>query len=76
MQADPAPLREDADRNLSGCVLLGHLHQRWRRDASQPPEVFQRQLVRDTCVDISVGGFRCVSWTTRGLLGLLKSPGN
>ena len=59
MQA-AAPLREDADGNLSGSVLLGHLHQRWRRDASQPPKVLQRQQVRDTCVDIPVGGFRCV----------------
>ena len=74
MQPDLAPMREDANGDIPGCALLGYPHQRWRRDASQPPEVLQLRQERDTCVHIPVGRLRCVSWNTRGgLLGSIAS---
>ena len=72
-QADLAPLREDTDGNISGCTLPGPPQQRWRRDAPQPPAVFQLRQERDTCVRIPVGSLRCVSWNMRGLLGSTAS---
>ena len=61
MQAEHAPLREDANGNLEGCALTGPPHQRWRRDASQTPEVLWGQQIRDTCVHSPAGGLRSFS---------------
>ena len=44
-------------------------HPRWRRDASQPPLIQRATLDRNTCVHITDGGLRCVTWNTRGLIG-------
>ena len=55
------------------CFLDLHINERWRRGALQPPEVRQLRQERDTCVHIPVGGLRCVSWNTRGLLGSTAS---
>ena len=66
VQADLAPLREDAFDNIPGCVLLGPPHQRSRRDALQPPEILQPRQERDTCVHIPEDSLR-------GLLGSTTS---
>ena len=73
VQADLAPLRENAYGNIPGCVLPGPPHQRWQRDSSQPPKILQLHQARDTCVHIPTGVLRCVSWKTRGLLGSTAS---
>ena len=66
-QDDPFSLYEDANSDRYENAHLGPLHQRWRRDAFQPPEVLRDHLARDTCVHI----LRCISWlycflTTQG----------
>ena len=48
-------------------------HLRWRRDALQPPQIQRGSPDRNTCVHIPDGGLRCVTWSTRGLIGSLVS---
>ena len=66
-------VQEDANGDGPGNAHLGPPHQRWRRDALQPPEVPRDQPTRDTCAHSPTGGLRCVSWNTRGLLGSTAS---
>ena len=60
----------------SPCQRMQHSgpsHQRWRRDALQPPEVPQPHYARDTCVHNPESGLRCASWKSRELLGSTAS---
>ena len=60
----------------SPCQRMQHYgpsHQRWRRDALQPPEVPQPHYARDTCVHNPESGLRCASWKSRELLGSTAS---
>ena len=41
-----------------------------RRDSLHPPEVQRHRLDRNTCAHIPDGGIRCVTWNTRGLIGI------
>ena len=68
-QSGFSPSREDANDVHLENAQLAPPHLRWRRDALQPPEIQQVRLDRNTCVDIPVGGLRCVTWNTRGLIG-------
>ena len=73
MQAEHAPLREDADGNLPGHAPPGPSHQRWRRDALQPPEVLQDAFIFLLEVFVAFRGIR------EGFLDLLpplKCQGN
>ena len=73
VQHGPALSHEDANSDRLGNARLGPPHQCWRRDAFQPPAVPRDQPSRDTCVHIPTEGLRCVSWSTRGLLGSTAS---
>ena len=48
-------------------------HSRWRRGALQPPQVRHDTAGRDTCGHFPVGGLRCITWNTRGLVGSVLS---
>ena len=61
--------QEDANGDRPENAPLGLPHLRWRRDALQPPEVQRDRLAGNTCVHIPDGGFRCITWNTKGLLG-------
>ena len=50
-----------------------HTHPCWRRDALRPPQIQRGSLDRNTCVHISDGGLRCVTWNTGGLIGSVSS---
>ena len=41
-----------------------------RRHSLHPPKVQPHRLDRNTCAHISDGGIRCVTWNTRGLIGI------
>ena len=48
-------------------------HIRWRRDALHPRQVQHGVTGRDTCGRFPVGGQRCTTWNTRGLVGSVLS---
>ena len=66
--------QEDANGEHLENAHLASPHLRWRRDALQPLGVQRDRLSRNTCVHIPAGGLRCVTWSTRGLIGSPASP--
>ena len=72
-QSSVSPSHEDPYGGHPEDALPTHPHLRWRRDALLPPQIQRGSLDRHSCVHVPDGGLRCVTWSTRGLIGFPTS---